>query len=131
MPRSLIHRMISEAAFLESMKFCAVRNCLKADGAWIPTRIFLRDRARKSIGFAEHIRTCRTTSSSRSILMNGFLKLSIFVICCATSLLGADARIQSIWADADMTLDTEPNSEFWRAAQPVFMDGDTLGHHDP
>jgi cellulose/xylan binding protein with CBM9 domain len=63
--------------------------------------------------------------------MNGFLRLLVLTICCATWSFGVDARIQSTWSDTDATLDTNPSSAFWRATQPVFMDGDTRGKHDP
>ena len=63
--------------------------------------------------------------------MNGYLKTLIFVIAAMSWALAADPRIKSTRSEADTALDTNPASPFWGAALPVFMDGDSHGHHDP
>ena len=63
--------------------------------------------------------------------MIGFLKLLIFAIGLSTYVVAVDSSVKSTWSEQDVALDTNPSSAFWRASQPVFMDGDTRGNHDP
>jgi len=62
--------------------------------------------------------------------MSGFLKFLILVVACASSALAASPTIKAIWAEQDVTLDTNPTSQFWRGAIPVFMDANTHGTPD-
>lgn len=39
--------------------------------------------------------------------------------------------VKSMWAETDVALNTNPKSEFWRAAPPVYMDKDAYGHPVP
>jgi hypothetical protein len=59
----------------------------------------------------------------------GALALAILILLLASwhSLYAAPADIKSLWAEADAPLDTNPESEFWSAAQAVFMEQDPHG----
>ena len=39
--------------------------------------------------------------------------------------------MQSVWADSDPRLDTDPTSAFWRGSVPVYMDSNAYGKSDP
>jgi hypothetical protein len=43
----------------------------------------------------------------------------------------APATVKSLWAAADVPLNTDPASHFWRAAPPVYMESDPHGHPVP
>ena len=51
---------------------------------------------------------------------------SLILLAVLSPNLAGQAVIQSIWAKADVPLNTNPQSRFWRGAQPVYMD---LGPH--
>jgi hypothetical protein len=66
--------------------------------------------------------------------MNGFLKVLILVIACSGWVsLGEPATptIKSAWAETDPSPDPNPSSQFWRTAQPVYMDTDSHGNRVP
>src|SRR3954471_15190272 len=67
--------MVFADAFLESTKFCAAKGFFRAAGAWIRTRNFHQVKVKRSIAFAKHIRSYRTTLLCRSTWRNGLLKL--------------------------------------------------------
>jgi hypothetical protein len=43
----------------------------------------------------------------------------------------AQATIKSVWAQADVSLDTNPGSQFWRGGHPVYMKADPYGNAVP
>jgi hypothetical protein len=45
--------------------------------------------------------------------------------------LAAQATIRSIWAPAEVPLNTNAESDFWRGAQPVYMETDPYGNPTP
>jgi hypothetical protein len=55
----------------------------------------------------------------------------ILLLACWSPLCRAQATIQSLWSAADITLNTDPQASFWRAAQSVSMDADTRGNPVP
>jgi Carbohydrate family 9 binding domain-like len=63
--------------------------------------------------------------------MNGFLKLAGFAVVCSSLAIAADKTIESAWAEKDATLDTNPASQFWRGARPVYMELDSHGKRVP
>jgi len=63
--------------------------------------------------------------------MNRLLKGLIVVLASCVWALAAQPTIKSIWAETDVTLDTNPASIFWRAALSVYMDSDAHGNPDP
>ena len=63
--------------------------------------------------------------------MRGFLKISAILLITCSLAFAAQPTIVSIEAKADVALDTMPSSAFWRGAVPVYMDGDSHGHHQP
>jgi hypothetical protein len=63
--------------------------------------------------------------------MNGFHRTLIFATVCSGWMLAAEPTIQSPWAESDAELDTNPTSQFWRAALPVYMENDTHGNSVP
>jgi len=63
--------------------------------------------------------------------MNGFLKLLGVVLVCSGLAFPADAHIKSTWSKKDAALDTNPASQFWRGAQPVYMENDSHGKAVP
>src|SRR6266705_1741874 len=65
------------------------------------------------------------TRSYRSIWMNGFLKVMVLVFVFSGLAFPADNTIESTWATKDVTLDTNPASQFWRGARPVYMEKDS------
>src|SRR5215472_1174645 len=94
-------------------------------------RTFLPGRVKRSTGFRRPTRTCKIMCLSRSTWMNGFLKaLTVLFASCGLA-LAAQPTVQSIEADADVPLDTQPSSTFWRGAVPVYMDADAHGHAQP
>src|SRR6266699_1483467 len=67
------------------------------------------------------------TRSYRSIWMNGFLKLLGLVLVSSALAFPADGIIESTWSKTDSALDTNPASQFWRGARPVYMEKDSHG----
>jgi len=63
--------------------------------------------------------------------MNGFLKLLGVVLVCSGLAFPADALIKSTWSKKDTALDTNAASQFWRGAQPVYMENDSHGKAIP
>ena len=63
--------------------------------------------------------------------VNSFLKSLMVVLACCSWALAAQPTIESIWAETDVTLDTNPASVFWRAAVPVYMESDAHGNPVP
>ena len=63
--------------------------------------------------------------------MNGFLKLVGFALVGSSLAIAADNAMESTWAAKDAALDTNPASEFWRRARPVFMEKDSHGKRIP
>jgi hypothetical protein len=57
--------------------------------------------------------------------MNGFLELVAFALVGSSLVAAADNTIESTWATKDVTLDTNPASQFWRGARPVYMEKDS------
>ena len=55
----------------------------------------------------------------------------IIVLACTCTAFGAGPTIESIWAERDVALDTNPSSAFWSGAVPVYMDVNTQGKADP
>src|SRR6266567_7111261 len=129
--RCLIPPTIFAVAFPEFTKFCAVRDFSKAGGVSMRMKIFLLARARKSIASAGHTHIYRMMPSCRSIWMNGFLKLLGFALVGSSLAVAADNAIESAWAAKDPALDTNPTSQFWRGARPVYMENDSHGMRVP
>jgi hypothetical protein len=65
------------------------------------------------------------------MLMKGFLPILLLLITSSSSAFAGEQIIQSTWAGADLPLDTNPSSRFWRGSLPIYMDADTHGKHDP
>jgi hypothetical protein len=63
--------------------------------------------------------------------MNGFLKLVGFALMSSCLVFAADNTIESAWAAKDVVLDTNPASQFWRGARPVYMESDSQGKRVP
>jgi hypothetical protein len=59
--------------------------------------------------------------------MNGFLKLLGLVFVLSGLAFPADGIIESTWSKKDPALDTNPASQFWRGARPMYMDNDSHG----
>jgi hypothetical protein len=59
------------------------------------------------------------------------LRALMLLITLSTSAFPADQTIQSVWADSDPTLDTNPAAAFWRGSAPVYVDSDAHGKPDP
>jgi hypothetical protein len=60
---------------------------------------------------------------------SGFLILALLVAGCTWS--AAQATFRSIWAPGEVPLNTNPESGFWRGAQPVYMEADPYGNPAP
>jgi hypothetical protein len=63
--------------------------------------------------------------------MNGFLRFLVCVLACAVPVAAAEDAIESTWAAKDVPLDTNPASQFWRGAHPVYMEFDSHGNQVP
>ena len=63
--------------------------------------------------------------------MNGLLKLVGFALVGSSLMFAADNTIESVWAAKDTPLDTNPTSQFWRGARPVYMESDSHGKRVP
>ena len=63
--------------------------------------------------------------------MNRFYKNLIVVLACCGWVLAAQPTIKSIWAEEDVSLDTNPASIFWRAALPAYLESDAHGNPVP
>lgn len=59
------------------------------------------------------------------------LPILLLLIAGCCPLLSAQAKIQSVRAEADVSLNTNPKSTFWRGAQPVYLESDTHGNPVP
>ena len=59
--------------------------------------------------------------------MNGSLKLLGLVLVFSGLAFPADGIIESTWSKNDFALDTNPASQFWRGARPVYMETDSHG----
>jgi hypothetical protein len=62
---------------------------------------------------------------------NGSLIVAVLLLLALSPKLFAQATIESIWADADTPLSTNPQSRFWRGVQPMYMDLDPHGKPQP
>src|SRR5450755_59764 len=110
-------------AFPAFMKYCGARVYWRDVGVSIRTKNFLRDRARKSIVFAMHIRSCGTMHSYRSTLIDGFVEVLLLSLIVSSVAVGADhPTIDSVQATDDVPLDLDPAAPFWREASPVYME---------
>src|SRR5437867_8394499 len=63
--------------------------------------------------------------------MNGLLRLLILFLACSGLATAADNTIESVWAAKDVTLDTDPTSQFWRGGKPTHMELDSHGQRVP
>ena len=63
--------------------------------------------------------------------MNGFLGRLIILLAYCGYGFAAPPTVRSLSANKDVPLDTNTASPFWRAAVPVYMDGDAYGHPVP
>ena len=59
------------------------------------------------------------------------LRLAIFLLACSTLAASAEKSIEATRATKDVGLDTNPSSEFWRAARPAYMELDAHGNRVP
>ena len=66
-----------------------------------------------------------------NVLIFPWLLLLIWVLAPSSRPSAAPATIHSLSAETDVSLDTNPGSEFWRSAPPVYMDKDPYGHPLP
>jgi len=55
----------------------------------------------------------------------------IVVLACCGWVVAAQPTIKSIWAEEDVSLDTNPASIFWRSALPVYLESDAHGNPVP
>lgn len=69
--------------------------------------------------------------SVTELLMRASFTSLIIVLACTCSAFGASPTIESIWAERDIALDTNPSSAFWSGAVPVYMDANPQGKADP
>jgi hypothetical protein len=60
-----------------------------------------------------------------------FLKGLVSVLACCAWSFAAQPTIKSIWTEADVSLDTNPQSSFWRGAVPVHLETDARGKQVP
>jgi hypothetical protein len=60
-----------------------------------------------------------------------YLKCFAVLLVLSSSVFAAQPTAKSVRAQADVALDTNPASSFWRAALPVYMDADTHGNPVP
>jgi len=65
------------------------------------------------------------------ISLIGFICISTMLFTGRREALANDAIIQSNWADSDPSLDTNPESPFWRDSFPTYMDADAHGKPAP
>ena len=65
------------------------------------------------------------------ISMIGFICVSTMLFTCCGEVLSDEGTIQSNWADLDPSLDTNPESLFWRDSLPTYMEADAHGKPDP
>jgi hypothetical protein len=63
--------------------------------------------------------------------MNALLPVLILLFSYSSSAPAGDHVVQSTWAEADPSLDTNPTSAFWRGSSPIYMDSDAHGKADP
>lgn len=63
--------------------------------------------------------------------MRGFFGVLFIMLLCGGSVSAARPTVKTLWAENDVTLDTNPSSPFWRMASTVSMDRDTHGHPVP
>ena len=62
---------------------------------------------------------------------NLFLKSLMGVLTCCSWSVAAQPTIKSIWAETDVSLDTNQVSPFWQGAAPVYMKTDAQGNSVP
>lgn len=55
----------------------------------------------------------------------------ISLLACWVPLSGAQATARSLWTSTDVALNTDPQSPFWRDAEPISMDADIHGNPVP
>jgi len=63
--------------------------------------------------------------------MNGCLKLVGLMFVLSGLAFPADGIIESTWSKKDVALETNPASQFWRGAEPVYMESDSHGKPVP
>ncbi|HZQ95575.1 MAG TPA: carbohydrate-binding family 9-like protein [Candidatus Sulfotelmatobacter sp.] len=63
--------------------------------------------------------------------MNSLLRMVALTVTCASLAFAGDKTIQSMFAESDPSLDTNPASSFWRGSPPTYMDADKYGKPDP
>ena len=64
--------------------------------------------------------------------MNGLRRILIVVLACSGMAICNDpAGIESVHAGQDAALETDPSSQFWRAARPTYMEVDAHGKPVP
>src|SRR5262249_40639788 len=85
----------------------------------------------KLIVCAKPTHICRTIRLCRNTWMNGSLRVLILATVCSGCALAATPTIKSTWAESDIQLDTNPSSQFWRVALPVYMENDIHGNGVP
>jgi hypothetical protein len=60
--------------------------------------------------------------------MSGFVRFAALLIALCGCASAATPVIGSVFSPVDAPLATDPSSDFWRGATPVYMDSDTHGH---
>lgn len=64
--------------------------------------------------------------------MNGLARIVFFVVMTSAAALAADnSVVESVRAQRDVALTTDPASSFWSGAHPVFLEKDTDGRTVP
>jgi Carbohydrate family 9 binding domain-like len=64
-------------------------------------------------------------------ICNRFLKALVGVLACCAWSFAAPPTVKSVWAEADVSLDSDPGSSFWRGAVPVYLETDAHGQLVP
>jgi len=63
--------------------------------------------------------------------MKKLLGMAVVLILSCSNLSAADPMIQSVWADSDPRLDTNPASSFWQGSKAIYMENDAHGKAEP
>lgn len=63
--------------------------------------------------------------------MNGLLKFLALALVLSGAAFAADQPIESVRASKDIALNTNPRSQFWQGARPVFLEVDVHGNPVP
>ena len=63
--------------------------------------------------------------------MNICIRTSLLGALAAAALVASSGTMVSVQATADVALDTNPDSSFWKDARPVVADRDTFGKPVP